>query len=355
MVLNLDRLRNFRNRPRVSGGVASSLCSAISDAQEVEDGLELLHVVGSEEILISDELRTPKKYKDEEPIITLHKLVEGEAFRKFRPGRGPTKFDIFGDDDKRNLAISLVLGLLVCLDADHTVASWDSTQVYLATKADCSHLRGFTHVFCVANNKSESEKAQSHLSLPDLDMAISKKPPPLPAFTTLAKVLLEIGFGECLDSITIDPEKCEWDSLRKEVDKGRKELPTSGDIRSLPYLAAAENCLFFHRLYATEARRLGTRNSNSLTVATNIVFDKILSEINTSSTGAERTLAGPNARARRVPVPPRPSRRAHGDDDRESSEMPRGTQRLRYSSPRPRQQAGLSFFDDSGDISPSAR
>ncbi|KAJ4310138.1 hypothetical protein N0V84_011131 [Fusarium piperis] len=147
-----------------------------------------------------------------------------------------------GIQERKALAIKLVLGLMLSLDSDHVFETWDPKQVRL-----------------------------------------------LESLVLLAKALLEIAEGDHLNHLGVDQDSSavSWDALnrlRDSIEGYIREATCGAEINReiLPFLHAALGCLDFHTEY--QSRLMESQSSQKMEVAWQVVYDIILAKIDSNLT-----------------------------------------------------------------------
>lgn len=193
---------------------------------------------------------------------------------------------LFTYEDRKTLAIKLLIGLLFSLESHHPIKTWDSRHIHFFFDPNGSgeEMRKFPFASCDTVDSSDKEL----LVLPRPDVVLTKYPLPSPAFTMLAKILLEIAVGKCPEITLIESGAV--------VDSGWKLL--SGLINSYtkgkycvelvlrPILNAAYSCLNFHSLYHSAVykhyntpRQEQKQDIDALTIARTVIFEEIIMKV----------------------------------------------------------------------------
>lgn len=196
---------------------------------------------------------------------------------------------VFGIDQRKALAIKLVLGLMLSLDSDCIIGTWNLKRIHSFKPHDKK-----SEVFVsISENKGTSIGPQG-LSLAKWSISRDRRAndddlQPLPPFTRLAKALLQIAFGDRIRHLKIACNsegafRTGWKAHRKLVEACMRKV-TSGDgidREVLPFLHAAQNCLDFHMLYQKHA--MTARSRERVEIAWKVAFTDILSQIDSSLT-----------------------------------------------------------------------
>lgn len=210
---------------------------------------------------------------------------------------------VFRNDQRKDLAIKLVLGLMLSLDSDFIIATWNLERIHLLKPKDEN-----TGVYVAIHDRQDITIGPRDLSLARWDRGHGHGANDnylghfLP-FTLLAKALLEIGCGERFAEESNDARTTSRD--RKMLQKLIKDCTTSaisghGISREvLPFLAAARSCLDFHVLYEKHAMIKPPRER--MANVWQVVFTDILPKIDSKLRVSAQ--AGANRRPNRVAIP----------------------------------------------------
>ncbi|KAL1873557.1 hypothetical protein Daus18300_003922 [Diaporthe australafricana] len=186
-------------------------------------------------------------------------------------------------DERRSLAIQMLFGIVLCLRYGSNITTWNSKEVFILAATDgIQNLNIPPYVLC-----ADSDSEASYLDLPDSQGILEESQlPPSKTFTRMAKVLLEIGLGECLDDLDTDTGgngQQLWGELRKMVliSKMPGLMDDTHGLDILPYIAAADCCLNFTRSYEFKAKALGKGldNDTECAIVENILFDEIIPKL----------------------------------------------------------------------------
>jgi len=200
--------------------------------------------------------------------------------------RAGSRAAVFGINQRKAFAVKIVLGLMLSMDSDGIVVTWDPKRLHSFQP----HENKFEVFVSIRQNKDTSgPKALSlvKLDIPNnlgLDDDDDDDVQPIPVFMRLAKLLLQIACGERLRKleVTCHPERelrATWKRHRRLVEDYMRTV-TSGDgvdLGILPFLRAAQNCLDFHLLYQKHA--MTSQPSSPIEAGWNLVFRAILSQI----------------------------------------------------------------------------
>ncbi|KAL7803904.1 hypothetical protein V8C43DRAFT_300047 [Trichoderma afarasin] len=193
---------------------------------------------------------------------------------------------LFTYEDRKTLATKLLIGLLFSLESHHTIKTWDPRNIHFfaAPNGSGEEMRKFPFASCDTLNSSDQEL----LVLPRPDVVLTEYPLPFPAFTMLAKILLEIAVGKCDDITLVESGAVldsDWQLLSDLIDSYTKgkycvELPL------LPIVHAAYSCLNFHTLYHSAVHKHYNspqqeqkQDIDALTIARTVVFEEIIIKI----------------------------------------------------------------------------
>lgn len=199
---------------------------------------------------------------------------------------------VFTAEQRRALAVKLVLGLMLSMNSDHAINTWEPKRIRFLEPldAECTPF--------IVIDSDELKAAECHwdsVSLADLDAIVdlgakdddAGDPKPLPPFTLLAKSLLHIA-GQQMGSFRILRTKSgrdfheSWKRFRRTLAEYTKRV-TCGrevDLEALPFLHAAQSCLEFHTLYTV--RSILAQGRPRMEIAWQVVFDEILVKIDSS-------------------------------------------------------------------------
>ncbi|KLU88122.1 hypothetical protein MAPG_07109 [Magnaporthiopsis poae ATCC 64411] len=211
---------------------------------------------------------------------------------------------VFTVEQRRALAVKLVLGLMLSMNSDHSINTWEPKRIRFLEPLDAER----TPFIVIDGDEPEAaERRWDCVSLADLDAVIDSgaedddagDPKPLPPFTLLAKSLLHIA-GQQMGSFRILRTKSgkdfheNWRRFRRTLAEYTKRV-TCGrkvDLEALPFLHAAQNCLEFHTLYT--AQSILAQDRPRMEIAWQLVFDDILARIDSSlrwASGYAQTVA----------------------------------------------------------------
>lgn len=273
------------------------ICEAISEALDLDGGLQfhiqerLVEVTESDFIVPWYDYLKPKhdQMKPTKSIWDLLKagyldwLISARHLRSSANMKAP----LIKPNERRSLAIQIVFGIVLCFRYDSILSTWDSKTVYLLAPADGSeNLNTPPYVSCVKKNADASD-----LELLDPDAILQGTNTLLSlTFTKLAKALLEIGLGECLDEHDADSSddsqqlgKRLWEMVQNFNRYSLKCTDGIDSLDKLPYVAAAEHCLRFTKLYRLEVNRLknglGSQNVDPCAIVEKIVSGQIISKL----------------------------------------------------------------------------
>ncbi|KAI8674311.1 Peptidase-S8 domain-containing protein [Fusarium keratoplasticum] len=211
-------------------------------------------------------------------------------------------------EERKTLAIKLVLGLMLSLDSDHVFETWDPKQVHLLESVDTytPFVSLPCNASCPSHQKTLSFSDKYSLgSIDDLDES-----EPSLQFVLLAKALLQIAEGDHLAGLGVnkDSSTVSWDAWNRfrEAIEGYIRRATCGaevDREVLPFLHAALGCLDFHTEY--QSRLMENQSSQKMEAAWQLVFDTILIKIDDKLT-LKSIIASTNPSFAQDPTPDPP-------------------------------------------------
>ncbi|KLU89426.1 hypothetical protein MAPG_08397 [Magnaporthiopsis poae ATCC 64411] len=279
----------------------SSICDAIKEALFLSGGLEFhiqdqLTDISENDFLIPSYDYVKPRHGRLKPCKTLWDLLDSGTLSRVRLAThflSTTEVRLISADERRELAIQLLYGLVMCLRYGCTIATWDSKRVFVLADADGRQhaVATFPHVSCV-----EGDPKAKWFDLPDLEVSLERAPTPK-AFIKMAKALLEIGYGQCLDRLEVNASGDNQElskNLRKMVQNMRLEVDESGSgggdprlknwtnsLDVFPYIAAAESCLRFSFLYRKEVNRIGMGREriDPWPIVENIIYNQIMCKL----------------------------------------------------------------------------
>lgn len=217
---------------------------------------------------------------------SLHSLIQKRYFTKdklsldlynYTGGEGA----VFEIDQRKALAIKLVLGLMVSMDSDCPLESWEPRQIHFLEPRDDERTP-----FVSIPGDQDSTTHQRRFALEKLSSCDGldeddDDPKPIPQFMMLAKALLQIARGDHLDSIELSGDSGgghqeTWKSFRNLIEKYTQTLSCGKNIdrETLPFLRAAQGCLDFHLEYPN--RLMEANSSADIDIAWKLVFDTVL-------------------------------------------------------------------------------
>ncbi|RFU81010.1 minor extracellular protease epr [Trichoderma arundinaceum] len=200
---------------------------------------------------------------------------------------GNDKGTILGFDQRKALAVRLVLGLMLSMDSDHIIDTWDPKQIHFLKPRDME-LTPFVPI----HGNTRSPGIQNRLFLTNLDMSDEmgdeySEPTPLPPFALLAKALLHIARGERLETLKMSykSENTFRDACNRldyVVERYISKVINGYEVdrQVLPFLIAARNCLRFHTQYQLRLNIEGSKHR--MEIAWKLVFEEILAKIDSS-------------------------------------------------------------------------
>ncbi|KAH6997693.1 hypothetical protein BKA56DRAFT_607289 [Ilyonectria sp. MPI-CAGE-AT-0026] len=184
------------------------------------------------------------------------------------------KDSILSFDQRKALAIKLILGLMLSMDSDHVFESWDPKHIYFLKPVDTQN-----SPFISISRKEDRSSRSTSLALPRLHHSGNfgedeDGVKPLPQFAKLAKIpqALEQGFRDA------------WEAFRRTIDECSKRVTCEpkADLETLPFLRAALGCLDFHMKYQQRVKEASS--SQTMEIAWKLVFDTILVQIDNNLT-----------------------------------------------------------------------
>jgi hypothetical protein len=220
---------------------------------------------------------------------------------------------VCGIDQRKALAVKLVLGLMLSMDSDHIIDTWNPKRIQFLKPMD-TEFTPFISIYESGNSSSH----RNSLSLAKLDICgdggndddddDDDDARPLPPFTLLAKLLLHIARGERLKTIKIDcaPEKAfndGWKALRRMIEVYIKKVTCGREVdrETLPFLHAARNCLEFHMRY--QVRVKSERSNHRMETAWRLVFDDIIAQIDNKLNLGQLVQPGTDASTKEAHMP----------------------------------------------------
>jgi hypothetical protein len=189
-------------------------------------------------------------------------------------------------EERKTIAIKLVVGLMLSMDSDHVFETWDPKRIHFLEPVEAQRL------FVSIPRSTGRPSRRKYLSLSSLYPSSSLEEDeedltPLPQFALLAKALLQIARGDRLSSVKIGNGSSQtswnaWNKLRRAVDSYSQSLTYGSDTdrETLPLLQAALGCLNFHMEYQKRLRE--GQSDDKIEVAWNLVFDTILTRIDSN-------------------------------------------------------------------------
>lgn len=272
------------------------ICEAVQEAIDLDGGLQFhiqehLTDVAENDFIVPWYDYLEPQHDQLKPTKSIWDLLKGGhldwmiSARRLRSSTN-MKAPLIKPHERRSLAIQIVYGIVLCFRYDSVLSTCDSKRVYLLAPADGpQNLKIPPYVSCV------EKAADTYLDLQDPDVILQGTDTSISRlFTRLAKALLEIGLGECLDEHDADStdniqalSKRLWEMV-KNFNRYRLECRDGIDIiDKLPYIAAAEHCLRFDKLYRLEVNRLknslGSQNVDAWAVVERIVSSQIISKL----------------------------------------------------------------------------
>lgn len=278
------------------------LCKALSSAYINDMDLEFYVSEDSEStdpgeipIHIPIGLNRSRRYRDRIPTDNLWKMIKYGHFAKneslellLRAGNDAA---IMGMDQRKTLAVQLVLGLMLSMDSDYIIHTWDPKRIYFLKPVDTE----YTPFVSIYGDGDSSSRPNCRLlakldTFGDCEDGDDEPRPVLP-LTLLAKTLLNIACGERLKDLKIAPSGTAfhdgWKKLRRLVEGYIKRVSCGKEVdrERLPFLHAALNCLDFHTRY--QVRLTSAQSKHRIEIAWQLLFDDVIGQIDSSLTLVE--------------------------------------------------------------------
>lgn len=221
------------------------MCTHLESSLRDSDGLVLLfhenlaiYTQDSEVLPFID----PEDYEFE----TLEDLIGKKKAFKLPPYNKSERKANFKHPERRALAAKLALHLALFCPWKHSSNPWNSQSIHFVDLSSNDHNRATPYISCNVKHDSSTASEIDHM----LDSATLAQ-----TFTTFARILLEIEYGQMPDHETVNAN-----NLRRRVKEYFDQWSTYGNISQTEYLAAIDACLGFHRAYE-KARLLSLGNS----------------------------------------------------------------------------------------------
>ncbi|KAK6537214.1 hypothetical protein TWF694_011411 [Orbilia ellipsospora] len=191
-----------------------------------------------------------------QPSSTLKELLERGAFNPWILGYEGTRFS---ENEKQNLAVTLVESLVIALASGSMIKCWDSDTIYFLAEPNGECQRRNPYALCTTHSQRDLPE-RSLGNLDNFGLGLKDKD-----FEKLAKLLLEIKSGFLQEKVP------SIDSINREIYK---------NIESGPYLRAVHDCLVFRRLFQRHSRLKSQRGQkiDALAVAREMI-SKIINGI----------------------------------------------------------------------------
>ncbi|KAL8342010.1 hypothetical protein RB598_003769 [Gaeumannomyces tritici] len=267
------------------GSSYSSICSAVQEALALGASLNL-YIQDQLTGIVENDFQIPSvepmdcgKSKPKKSR-TLHKMLCSKTLRRhssISSFRISATVHIVSADERKTLAVQVIFGLVMCLRYGCIAATWDSKKVYiLAAEDEHQQLAAFPHVLCV-----EGDPRTMWFNLPGPKEPLNTTSAPK-AFKGMAKALLEIGFGECLDDYS---EEDIWKIVNNMTGgqgvRGSTNNSQVDTIDLIPYAAAAKSCLLFSLLYRKEVNRMSMSGGSvdPWAIVEEIVYREIIAKL----------------------------------------------------------------------------
>ncbi|KAF4964966.1 hypothetical protein FSARC_7144 [Fusarium sarcochroum] len=270
------------------------LCYALSNSYEDDRDLEFYvsddhasHEYSSITVKVPKGSKRTRLYDDNCPDDkkSLWDLVKNDYFKRKKTGSflwsTDEKAELVQLDQRKSLAAKLVIGLMLSIDSEHVLESWNPRRIYFLKPAGAHY-----SPFVPLATETDKFRLRKCLKLHPADALLEDGHAlqPLPQFMLLAKALYQIGDGDTLDRVKLPRASGEalrnsWKRLRTIVE----EYPLKDndkfevDLEALPFIKAAEGCLNFHVEY--QKNIIGVDTNQRIIVAWQVVFETILAEI----------------------------------------------------------------------------
>lgn len=299
------------NRPEHNGACEEKkLCKALSFAYENDRDLEFYVSEHSESttpnaipVHIPIELKANRKDHNRLSPHSLGTLIRSGRFDKgvtfdlvYMAGKEAT---VIGIEQRKALAVKLVLGLMLSIDSDYIIGTWDPEGIHLLKPADKEHTSFVSIYESKDYSNHQGSRAFARLDISSNYEDDDDKPGAWLPFTLLAKILLQIAFGN-LESLKITYSASnfqnERNKLRRTIDDYIKTVTSEEvvDRETLPFLHAAKNCLDFHMRYPAKLKL--ARSDHSIEMAWQLMFDDIITQIDNSVHLRELVIPSTSAR-----------------------------------------------------------
>ncbi|KAK0373966.1 hypothetical protein CLIM01_08660 [Colletotrichum limetticola] len=286
-------MRVSREDNRLPPNLEPSICGVINDASYYASGLRF-HMWDRLPHISEDDFAIPpydfveRKRGQRNSFVTLRHLLDAGTLSS-RPRWGHSRslegLRIVSMQEKKFLAIQILFGIVMCRRYGSTIATWDSQQVFfLSNQDEDESINKLIYASCV-----QTETKDSCIDLLDPEKILeNSRPPPSRAFTEMARILLEIGFGNRLAGQDIAREGNDehvWEELYSEV-RAMKAGKYGGLIKDidildmLPYIDAADRCLrlpLSYRAQVSQMKRGKDAQVDAWSIVESIVRDQIIS------------------------------------------------------------------------------
>ncbi|KAL6838095.1 hypothetical protein V8C40DRAFT_231593 [Trichoderma camerunense] len=220
---------------------------------------------------------------------------------------------ILGINQRKALAIKLVLGLMVSMDSDHVFESWDPRRIHFLKPMDDE----YTPFVSIPGYQENTFSRRKRLSLatPSHYNGIDEDDlKPLPQFALLAKALLQIARGDRIRWVkksnifkihkrSQSAFLTEWKDLRNTIEAYSRQVACGQQVdrEILPFVQAALGCLDFHIDY--QIGLMEAKSRQKIDVAWKVVFDTILAKIDGNLTLKELNKSSTDALTKENPLP----------------------------------------------------
>ncbi|EPS38984.1 hypothetical protein H072_7247 [Dactylellina haptotyla CBS 200.50] len=234
--------------------INDQLCEHIHDTRDIGDRLYL--IVANEEIYIRGddecseiENKSSSFYTSKQPSKTLKELLESGAFNSSVFGYDGPRFT---ENEKRELAATLVSNLALSVVSSRTIKCWDPTAIYFLAEPNGECIRNCPYALCTSSSKAD-HKQNPHNEAQQRDLALEDTD-----FELLAKLLLEIKGWSLPNDIAL------LTTIEREM---------NNNLGNQRYLRAVHDCLKFRSLYQRHIRRRASKGHkvDEVTVVKDII------------------------------------------------------------------------------------
>ncbi|KAF2801991.1 uncharacterized protein BDZ99DRAFT_527942 [Mytilinidion resinicola] len=297
------------------------LCKALSSAHDNDRDLEFYVSEDSEstnpgEIPVHIPIgpKRGRRYGDSFPVDNLCTLIKHGYFARNRTMellyKAGENAAVMGIDQRKTLAVKLVLGMMLSMDSDYIIGTWDPARIHFLKPMD-TELTPFVSIYGNVDSLSRwgcPPLAKLNISGDFGDDDDEPDSYPLLPFTLLAKALLQIACGERLKDLKISYASRKaflggWKELRRLIELYLKSKTCENDVdrETLPFLYAALKCLDFHTRY--QVRLKSARSNHRIEIAWQLVFDDVIAQIDSSLNLGELIQPGTDALTKEEAIP----------------------------------------------------